>query len=168
MCKEDTYIFRVSNVPLSTDGNLATLNANKDEFTVKVPELLRKKGKCKVKVANFNIQQKNATGTSVFPSNTHTAVIAWDLPVLGYANENDGLPFVCASGHIDTNKNNVFDDAPSPSEFTCVELPPQITFSRKCYKSTSPFSLVSADNFTTDVVPMFLQLELRFYEDMKE
>jgi len=33
------------------------------------------------------------------------------------------------------------------------------------YKSTSPFDLIAADNYTTDVVPFQMTLQLSFYED---
>ena len=56
-------------------------------------------------------------------------------------------------------------DSVSAMEFTCTQLPPTIEVERMTYKSTSPFDLIAADNYTTDVVPFQVTLQLSFYED---
>ena len=57
MCS-DSYTLRLSNVANTDNGDLVRLSANKDEYTVRIPNDLRAKGKCKLSVNSVHIQTK--------------------------------------------------------------------------------------------------------------
>ena len=167
MCS-DSYTLRLSNVANTDNGDLVRLSANKDEYTVRIPNDLRAKGKCKLSVISVHIQTKNGTGTSIIPNNSHTALIIADgLNLLGYNNES-GNNNVLAEMAIDTNKNDIRLDSVSSPIFTCPELPAEITIKKKVYNPASPFLPIPMDAFTADVVPCVIVLQLQFYEDMKD
>lgn len=162
----DKYILRLSN---SVIGNEAPrLNANKNGVFIVVPNLLVGKGKCNVKVNDIAISLRNGTGTRVVANGTHIICLRANIPKLGYNNENNGLPNILGSAVIaDNNANAVKIDSNSSYEFTCPQLPQEIFLERMCYDPANNHNLIAADNFTTDVVPFTVDLELEFFEDMK-
>lgn len=166
MCS-DKYTLRLSNVAHSANANLVTLNADLSEYTVRIPEFLRKKGKCKLTVQNCIIQVKNANGTSIVPANTHTAVIEVDgLNLLGYSNQNGAGPVSLCEMPIDSSKNDI--TLINQLTYTCLDIAPTVTIKRKCYKSTTPFLPVVMAEQDDNVVPMILSLSLEFEEDQKK
>jgi hypothetical protein len=167
MCS-DSYTLRLSNVANTDNGDLVRLSANKDEYTVRIPNDLRAKGKCKLSVNSVHIQTKNGTGTDIIPNNSHTALIVADgLNLLGYNNESGNNNVLCEMA-IDSNKNDIRLDGVSSPTFTCPELPAEITIKKRVYDPASPFLPIPMDAFTTDVVPCIVVLQLQFYEDMKD
>ena len=165
MCK-DQYILRLSNVTHSANGDLVSLSADKSEYTVKIPEKLRSKGKCKVSVLNITIQVKNGTGTSIVPTNSHTALIQSEgIEFLGYNNETGGNVNVLAEMSIDSNKNDIRLDSPNGLTFTCPNLPPTITIKKMVYNLASPFLPIPMDGYTAAVVPCVVTIGLEFDED---
>ena len=165
MCK-DQYILRLSNVTHSANGDLVSLSADKSEYTVKIPEKLRSKGKCKVSVLNITIQVKNGTGSSIVPTNSHTALIQSEgIEFLGFNNETGGNVNVLAEMSIDSNKNDIRLDSPNGLSFTCPGLPPTITIKKMVYNPASTFLPIPMDGYTTNVVPCVVTLGLEFDED---
>ena len=167
MCS-DSYTLRLSNISQNDNGDLVRLSANKDEYTVRIPNDLRAKGKCKLTVNSVHIQIKNGTGTDIVPANAHTALIVADgLNLLGYNNES-GNNNVLAEMSIDSNKNDIRLDGVASPTFTCPELPAEITIKKRVYNPASPFLPIPMDAFTNDVVPCIVVLQIQFYEDMKD
>tara|TARA_R110000764_G_scaffold212525_1_gene298822 strand:- start:5 stop:508 length:504 start_codon:yes stop_codon:yes gene_type:complete len=164
MCK-DQYILRLSNVTHSANGDLVSLSADKSEYTVKIPEKLRSKGKCKVSVLNITIQVKNGTGTSIVPTNSHTALIQSEgVEFLGYNNETGGNVNVLAEMSVGA-ANTIRLDSPNGLTFTCPGLPPTITIKKMVYNPASTFLPIPMDGYTAAVVPCVVTIGLEFDED---
>ena len=169
MCLSDSYILRCSNVAHSSNTNLVSLSTDKSEFTVQIPNALRAKGKCEVKVVDIHIQLKNNTGNRIVPANAHTALIQSEgIQFLGYSNENAGNVNSLGEMAIDSSKNDIKLDGVGSNTFICPDLPPQITFKKMIYNPSSPFLPIPMDNYTTDVVPCIITLQLTFFEDEKK
>tara|TARA_R110002126_G_scaffold119876_2_gene260918 strand:- start:183 stop:692 length:510 start_codon:yes stop_codon:yes gene_type:complete len=169
MCLSESYILRLSNVSHATNTNLVSLSTDKSEFTVQIPNYLRSKGKCQIKVVDIHIQIKNGTGNSIVPANAHTALIQIEgIPFLGYSNENGGYLNSLGEMTIDSNKNDIKLDGVGFNTFICPDLPPQITLKKMVYNPSTPFLPIPMDNYTTDVVPCIITLQLSFFEDEKK
>ncbi len=151
-------------------GNQAArLNTNKNGVFITVPNYLVGKGKCNIKVNDINVSLRNGTENRVIANAIHLVCIRSNIPKLGYNNENNGQPNILGSAVVETdNVNAVKIDSSSSYEFTCPQLPQEIFLERMCYKATTPFNLIAADNYTTNVVPFQVDLEIEFFEDMKK
>jgi hypothetical protein len=167
MCS-DKYILRLANVSFNTENDdLVKLSTDKSEYTVKIPEFLRAKGKCKLTVQSVHIQVKNGGGNSIVPTNSHTALIMTDgLQLLGYNNEMGGNVNVLCEMGIDSNKNDIRLDGTTPPVFTCPSLPPNITIKKMVYDPALA-TPVAMNNYTAATVPCVVVLCLEFEEDMK-
>lgn len=168
MCS-DSYTLRLSNVSNVANGDLVRVSTDKSSYTVRIPNDLRSKGKCKLSVNSVHIQVKNGTGNSIVPNNAHTALIqAEGISLLGYNNESGNNNILCEMG-IDSNKNDIrLDGVGSAPLFTCPELPAEITINKLVYNSASPFLPIAMNNYTTDIVPCVVVLQIQFYEDMED
>ena len=167
MCS-DSYTLRLSNVSNVTNGDLVRLSSDKSSYTVRIPNDLRAKGKCKINVNSIHIQIKNGTGNSIVPTNAHTALIqAEGISLLGYNNESGNNNIIAeldiGSGNV-INMNGVGN---SPT-FTCPHLPAEITINKLVYDPANNFLPIPMNNYTTDVVPCVVVLQLQFYEDMDD
>lgn len=160
----DNYIIRITNTTLAT--NVITLNGAKNLAQFEVPNFLRSKGKCNIQVVSSSIALSNAAGTRVLANGENLIVMRTNMPMLGFNTETSGLPNVLGTAIVPADTTRVVAlDSVSAMEFTCTQLPPTIEVERMTYKSTSPFDLIAADNYTTDVVPFQVTLQLSFYED---
>lgn len=167
MCKTDKYILRLSN---SVIGNKSPrLNANKNGVFIEVPNFLVTKGKVNIKVNDIAVSLRNGAGNRVVANGTHIICMRSNIPKLGYNNENNGLPNILGSAVIsDNNTNAVKIDASSSYQFTCPRLPQEIFLERMAYDPANNHNLIPADEFSTDVVPFTVDLELEFWEDMTD
>ena len=160
----DNYIIRITNTTLAS--NIITLNTNKNLAEFEVPNWLRSKGKCKIQVVSSSIAIQNATGTRVLESGENIIAMRTNIPMLGFNTETSGLPNILGTAIVPADTTRVVAlDSVAAMEFTCTQLPPVIEIERMTYKSTTPFNLVAADNYTTNVVPFQITLQLSFYED---
>ena len=156
----DKYVLRLANTSIGNEEPV--LNTTLDTATIRIPNWLRNMGKCNVRVTDMMISSKNGSGASVFPANTRiAAIVSRDLPILGWSNEINGPPIVLGSGMINTTDDCVRLDSASALEFTCIELPSQITLERTAYDPTTG-ALVAAKSQTTAVCPYQITLELSF------
>lgn len=161
---KDNYIIRITNTSLAT--NVITLNTAKNSAKFEVPNWLRSKGKCNIKVVGAYIQLQNGGGTRVLANGEKMIVMRSNIPMLGYNTETNGLPNVLGQAVVNANSDRVVAlDSVNSLEFTCTQLPPIIEVERMTYKITADFDLQPADNFTTDVVPFQITLQVSFYED---
>ena len=161
---KDNYIIRITNSTLAND--VITLNTAKNLASFEVPNWLRSKGKCNVQVVSSSIALQNGTGTRVLANGENIIAMRTNIPMLGYNSETAGLPNIIGTAIVPADSTRVVAlDSVSAMEFTCTQLPPTIEMERMTYKKTTPFNLISATNFTTDVVPFQVTLELSFYED---
>ena len=157
------YLLRLTNSAVGNEAPI--LNADKSKATIIIPGWLRKKGACNVRVIDMNISLKNGSGTSVVPANTHIVALGVQgLPMLGWSNETNTIPQILGTGIIQPQVNAVKLESSSALEFTCLELPSQLTLERKCYSPTTG-KIIDAKEFTTTVVPYQVDLELIFFED---
>ena len=165
MCK-DKYILRLSN---STIGNEAVeLNSDKNACFIRIPADLRNKGKCTISVVEITMSLRNGTGNRVIANGTHIVCIRSNIPQLGYGNEQTSQNQILGSGIIpDNNTNAVQLDSSSSLTFTCGKLPDVIELERMCYDPANNHNLIAANNFTTDLVPFQVVLQITFDEDDK-
>ena len=164
MCSDKIQL-RLSNVSLSSNSDLVRVSADKSEYTVRIPSDLVARGKCKITVSNIFIQIKNGGGQSIVPSNSHTALIMTDgLQLLGYNNESGGNVNVLAEMGIDSNKNDISLNSPTPPQFTCPILPPEITIRKMVYDPSLALP-IAMNAFTTTVVPCIVTLQLEFMDE---
>jgi len=165
MCK-DTYILRLTN---STIGNqAATLNNNNDKVSIRIPNHLRSKGKCMIKVISIHIALQNGTGTRVVANGTNIIAIRSNILQLGHSNENNGSNQILGSAIIPLDTTRAVSvDTSDALNFTCGGLPDIIELERMCYDPSNKFNLIAADNYTTDIVPLQITLQITFDEDDK-
>ena len=161
---KDNYILRITNTTLADD--VITLNTAKNKASFDVPNWLRSKGKCNIKVIGATIQLQNGTGNRVLANGEKTLVLRSNIPMLGYNTETNGLPNILGQAEVNSNSDRIVGlDSVNSLEFTCTQLPPTIEVERMTYSITTPFTLIPADNFTNDVVPFQITLQISFYED---
>jgi hypothetical protein len=165
MCK-DTFVLRLSN---STIGNEAVeLNSDKNACFIRIPADLRNKGKCTISVVEITMSLRNGTGNRVIANGTHIVCIRSNIPQLGYGNEQTSQNQILGSGIVpDNNTNAVQLDSSSSLTFTCGKLPDVIELERMCYDPSNNHNLIAANNFTTDLVPFQVVLQITFDEDDK-
>ena len=169
MCLHDVYVLRLANTSKSnTVNNPLTLSTDKASVTIAIPDEMRKKGKCQIRVigANINLQNGNNSATRVIPANTHIVALGWDLPVLGFDNEVTGPPQIFGSASDVSSKNACNLDSVDSNTFTCLSLPQNITLTRYYYDDAG--ALQVADEYTTAVVPYQITLNIQFFEDDKK
>ena len=160
----DNYIIRITNTTLATD--VITLNTAKNLAKFEVPNWLRSKGKCNIQVVSSSIALQNGSGARILANGENIVVMRSNISMLGYNTETNGLPNVLGTAIVPADTTRVVSlDSVAAMEFTCTQLPPVIEVERMTYKSTTPFALQAADNYTTNVVPFQITLQLSFYED---
>ena len=138
-------------------------------MTVAIPDEMRKKGKCQIKVieAHGGLQNGNTGGTRIIPANIHIVALGWDLPVLGFDNEVTGTPQIFGSSSSDIANAMAFSlDGVDSNTFTCLKLPQNITITRYYYDTAGAIQI--ADEYTTAVVPFQVTLNIQFFEDDKK
>lgn len=163
MCN-DKYILRLSNTVVGNEQ--PTLSANKDKVEIRLPNHLRSRGKCTVSVVEITVSLRNGAGNRVVANGTHILAIRSNIPQLGWGNEQNSQNQILGSGTIlDNNTNAVQLDSTSSLTFTCPQLPDVIELERMCYDPANNFNLIPADEFTTDVVPFQVVLQIEFDEE---
>ncbi len=165
MCN-DTFVLRLTN---STIGNeSAVLNTNNDKVSIRIPAHLRNKGRCMVKVISIHIALQNGTANRVVANGTNIIAIRSNIAQLGHSNETNTFNQILGSAIIplDTTRA-VAVDTSDALNFTCPSLPDVIELERVCYDPANKFNLIAADNYTTDVVPLQVTLQISFDEDDK-
>ena len=65
----------------------------------------------------------------------------------------------------DNNTNAVQLDSSEALTFTCPQLPDVIELERMAYDPANNFNLIAANNYTANVVPFQVTLEITFDED---
>ena len=170
MCLHDLYVLRLANTSKSaTVNNPLTLSADKASVSVRIPDDIRKKGKCQISIvdATIQLQLANTAASRVVPANTHIVSLGWDLPVLGFDNEVTGTPQIFGSCASDVNsKNACVLDSVQANTFTCLALPPTITITRFYYDANGLIKI--ANTFSDAVVPFQVTLNIQFFEDDKK
>jgi hypothetical protein len=165
MCK-DTYILRLTNTVIGNES--ADLNTDKDVISIRLPNHLRAKGKCKVKVVSINISLQTGTSNRVVANGTNIICIRSNLLQLGHSNENNASNVILGEAIIESDTTRVVSVNTSEAlTFTCGGLPDVIELERLCYDPANTFNLIRANNFTTNVVPFQVMLEISFDEDDK-
>ena len=167
--QNDTYILRLTNWSIAgASSNSPVLDANNNEFSVKVPERLRAKGKCKCSVIGGEVLLELYGGASrITPNDARFLELQSNIPILGYDCEtNSSQAILIASAITDNTQVSVEPANPWRTEFTCPELPPQITC-KKWYLNADN-ERVAAEAYTTKALPVEVVLMLEFVEDNQQ
>ncbi len=160
----DNYIVRITNTTLAND--VITLNTAKNLASFDVPNWLRSKGKCNIQVVSSSIALQNGSDDRVLANGENIIAMRTNIPMLGFNSENVGLPNIIGTAIVPADSTRVVAlDSVAAMEFTCTQLPPTIEVERMTYGKTSPFNLIPATNYTTNIVPFQVTLQLSFYED---
>tara|TARA_R110002020_G_scaffold409025_1_gene618811 strand:+ start:1446 stop:1937 length:492 start_codon:yes stop_codon:yes gene_type:complete len=156
----DKYVLRLANTSIGNEAPV--LNTTRDTATIRLPNWLRNMGKCNVRVTDMLISSKNSSGASVFAASTRIgAIVCRDIPILGWSNEVNSAPIVLGSGIHNEAEDCVKLDSASALEFTCIELPSQVTLERMAYDPANG-TLVAAKAQTAAVCPFQITMELTF------
>ncbi len=165
MCK-DTYILRLTNTVIGNEST--TLNADKNKVSIRLPNYLRSKGKCSVKVISIHIALQNATANRVVANGVNIIAIRSNILQLGHSNENNASNTILGSAIIPADTTRAVSvDTSDALNFTCGGLPDVIELERMCYNHAGTFNLIAANNYTTAVVPFQVTLQITFDEDDK-
>ena len=159
----DKYTLRISNAN-NSDGIIES--ADKSTFTINLPNNLKNRGKCYVRVVGGLIQLKLVGGNSILAANTRVISLSSNIPMLGYDTETrGGGNTILGTGFIlDDNTDIVELDAPDAGfGFTCPSLPDQITI-EKIFIDPTTNKYVLANTNTLDI-PATIELEITFYND---
>jgi hypothetical protein len=169
----DSYILRLTNwsIAESATNPIITLDAQRNAFTVKVPERLRAKGKCRITVVSGEVTLEHYGGaleaTRIVPTDARFLELDSNIPYLGHDVETIGsancILIAGAIIGIDQKSVGTPDAGVGPLSFTCPELPPTITC-KKWYLDIDN-NRESADNYTTKTVPTEVVLQIEFFED---
>jgi len=159
----DKYTLRISNAN-NADG--ITESTDKSSFTIDLPNNLKNRGKCYVRVVGGLIQLKVPGGNSIIEEDTRVISLRSNIPMLGYDTENRGSSnTILGTGFILEDATEIVElDAPDAGfGFTCPSLPEQITI-EKIYIDPDTNKYVLANVNTVDL-PATIELELTFYND---
>ena len=162
----DKYTLRISNAN-NSDG--ITESTDKSTFTINLPNNLKNRGKCYVRVVGGLIQlkaTKEANNNRIIEDGTRVISLISNIPMLGYDTETrGGGNTILGTGFIlDDNTDIVELDAPDAGfGFTCPSLPDQITI-EKIYIDPDTNKYVLA-NVNTLELPATIELEITFYND---
>ena len=167
----DTYILRLTNwsVAETAANPVVTLDANNNEFTVKVPERLRAKGKCKLTVVGGTVMlEEYAAAGRITPDDARYLELISNIPFLGYDVETTGTQGITLVESEITDNTQVAVSPPLANVggpvFTVPQLPPQITC-KKFYLNAA--SARVAAQVGGELLPVEVILQLEFFEDIQ-
>jgi len=161
---KDNYIIRITNTSLASE--VITLNTAKNSAKFEVPNWLRSKGKCNIQVVSSSIALQNGTDTRILANGENLIVMRSNIQMLGFNTETNGLPNILGTAIVPADTTRVVAlDSVAAMEFTCTALPPVIEVERMTYDPANDRDLIPADNYTAEVVPFQVTLQLSFYED---
>ena len=160
------YILRLSN---NNNSSGVTLNTTNDTFTINLPDGLKNRGACNVRVVSGIVLIEDEGANRIVESNTRIFVIRSNIPSLGYDTENrSGGNTILGTGLI-TNEPTGQDgtevitlESPDAGfQFTCPGLPDNLVL-EKMYVDPTTQLLIPAANYTTTSLPCSITLELTF------
>ena len=160
---QNKYILRLCNNN-NTDG--VTLNATNDIFTINLPNDLKNRGACNVRLVSAVVQIEDVVSTNrIVSSNTRVFVIRSNINALGYDTENrSGGNTILGTGLILTNADSEVITLESPDagfQFTCPSLPDNLVIEKMFFDPTTQL-LIAADKYTATSLPCSITLELTF------
>lgn len=159
----DKYTLRLSNAN-NSDGIIES--ADKSTFTINLPNNLKNRGKCYVRVVGGLIQLKLVGGNSILAANTRVISLRSNIPMLGYDTETrGGGNTILGTGFILGDDTDIveLDAADAQFGFTSPSLPDQITI-EKIFIDPTTNKYVLANINTLDI-PAIIELEITFYND---
>ena len=168
----DKYTLRISNIN-QAEGIIES--TDKSSFTLTLPNNLKGKGKCFIRVVGGMIQlETNTGGNRIIPNNTRIVALRSNLNFLGYDTNNRGNNASILGNAIVNDDNTLAVELDAPDAgfgFTCLELPNEITI-EKLYLNPSLVAddsqqFLPANEYTAASVPCFVELELMFYNDFE-
>jgi hypothetical protein len=171
----DVYVLRLANFSNGDDPNnpSLTLDADKNEYTIKIPERIAAKGKCFIKVISgfMGLSFKADGEERIVPDDTRAVFWSSNIPYLGFDIENRGSNnAILASAAVPLNTEKIVTiNSVESRTFTCPSLPQQVSI-KKFFISNNEAAtsgqLKPANLYTTDLVPAEIVLEITFDEDM--
>lgn len=161
----DKYILHISNTS-PTDGAV-TVASDNNEFEIRIPENIRSKGKCFVKVISGNMTIEHNGGSRIV--NSHTRIVTWssNMAYLGFSTEGRSSGnAILGSALISAAEKVVHLDSTNLPTFTCPQLP-DILRIKKLMQGSVDINLTSANLYTTTLLPCNITLEITFDSDVE-
>ena len=163
----DKYTLRISN---TNDSSSITENAEKDIFTLTLPNIFKNRGRCYIRVVSGLIQVEDVdTGSRIVEANVRIVAVRSNIPMLGYdTNNQSGSNTILGTGILtsDTTELVNLDTPDSGFGFTCPQLPNEIVL-EKLYIDPDTQQFERAKNYTTTTLPCFVELEIIFFDDIE-
>ena len=160
----DKIYLRLSN---NNNADGVSLNADNDIFTINLPNNLKNRGKCYVRVMSCIAQIEDvASGNRITPANTRMFVIRSNMSMLGYDTENRAASNMILGTGILGDADEIIE-LTSPDaglEFTCPSLPDEIVIEKLCIDPADQ-ELARANNYTTTSLPCEVCLQVEFFDE---
>lgn len=167
MKPNDKIYLRLSN---NNNATGVVLNDDKDIFTINLPNNLKNRGKCYVRVMSCIAQVEDvASGNRIVPAYTRIFALRSNISMLGYDTENRASSnAILGTGIIPTTATEVIElSSPDASlGFTCPSLPNEIVIEKLCYNAADQ-ALDRANSYTTTSLPCEVCLELQFFDEFE-
>jgi len=164
----DKYTLRISN---SNNADGIIENADADIFILTLPNNLKNRGKCYIRVVGGLIQIEDVdTGSRIVEANTRIIALKSNISMLGYDTENRSASnTILGTAIIEADTTElVFLDTPDAGfGFTCPSLPDEIQI-EKVYVDPDSQKFVRANQYTSTTLPCIVELEIIFLNDMME
>ena len=172
----DVYVLRLANTTNGADtlNPLLSVDANNNEYTIQIPSRIVNKGKCFIKVVSgfMGLEYGGSNLTRIVPDNTLAVFWKSNIPYLGFDIEDRGSASAilasakCPNGSAEEDEVVVIDSVECRT-FTCPRLPERISI-KKFYVDTAGNNgkLAPAEEYTTNIIPCEVVLEITFDEDM--
>jgi len=161
----DKIYMRLSN---NNNADGVVLNADNDVFTINLPNNLKNRGKCYVRVMSCIAQIEDvASGNRIVPANTRVFVLRSNISMLGYDTENRASSnMILGTGIITADADEIIElSSPDAGlEFTCPSFPDEIIIEKMCYNPATQL-LIRANSYTTTSLPCEVCLEVEFFND---
>ena len=160
----DTYVLHLANTSATPDA--ITVDSDKNEFSIRIPESIRSKGKCFIKVISGNMVLENNLGNRIVAANTRVVVFESNISYLGFStNGRSSGNAILGSAIIGDAEKVVNLLSTNLPTFTCPQLPDVIRITKK-QQGPLNLNLTSANEYTANLLPCDITLELTFDSDI--
>ena len=160
----DTYILHLANTSATPDA--VSVDADKNEFSIRIPEHIRSKGKCFVKIISANMVLENNAANRIVAANTRVVVWESNISYLGFStNGRSSGNAILGSAIISDAEKVVNLLSTNLPTFTSPQLPDVIRITKK-QQGPLNLNLTPASEYITNLLPCDVTLELTFDSDI--
>ena len=176
MTTADTYILRLANTSVANSiasmQNLSNpiirLDANNNTYSVTIPESIRAKGKCFIKVSQALLSLEAGTaGGGERITDTEARMVLWqsNIPYLGFdTNTNGSSGAILAQTNVDIAMETAEALDAGLAKFTCPILPNEISITK--LQISTDTSIPKRANNNDYLTSCIVVLQLTFDEDI--